>query len=105
MLFSETSDQTDYGYQYWSTENVADFTFQSGQDLVVREQFESCGFLANTNDTDYRAISDDCPAFGLAIDLGSISTTTISTIFSIGLAQEEAIQFGGETSVIPVTSL
>ena len=105
LLFSETADQTDYGSWYWATDNVAGLTFQSGSDVDVRSAFTTSGALANTNDTNFRAIGDEYPTFGFAVDLGSVSATAVGTLFSIGLAQEQAIQFDGASGVVSVPSL
>lgn len=50
-------------------------TFQSGQDIVVRNQFASSGSLLNTQDSNFRAIDDDWPVFGFARDFGNISSS------------------------------
>ena len=105
LLWSETADQTDYGSWYWATDNVAGLTFQSGADTDVRSAFTTSGVLANTNDTNFRAIGDDYPTFGFAVDLGSVGTTAVSTLFSIGLTQEQAIQFDGANGDVSVPSL
>jgi hypothetical protein len=104
LQFSETNQQADWGYWYWSTKNAPGMTYQSGQDAVVRGAFVSNGVLANTQDTNYRAINDNWPVFGFATDLGSV-TGSVNTVYSLGLTQEEAIQFDGATGVVPVTSL
>ncbi|KKY24377.1 putative glutaminase [Phaeomoniella chlamydospora] len=91
--FSEINDQTEFGYWYWATDNVANLTYQSGEDSAVREGFATYGFLNDTQDTDFRAIDDSWPVFGFAIDLGSVDDQTVSTLFSIGLTQEYPIQF------------
>ena len=105
LLWSETGDQTDYGYWYWATDNVAGLTYQSGADTDVRPAFINSGALANTQDTNYRAINDDFPTFGFAVDLGSVEATPVSTLFTIGLTQEQAIQFDGATGDMSVPSL
>lgn len=105
LLWSETDDQTDYGSWYWATDNVAGLTFQSGADTDVRSAFTTSGVLANTNDTNFRAINDDYPTFAFAVDLGSVDATTISTLFSLGLTQEQAIQFDGASGDVSVPSL
>lgn len=79
-------------------------TFQSGSDDDVRGAFEADGKLNNTKDTDFRPINEDFPVFGFAIDLGSV-TDSVSTLFTIGVTQEQAIQFGGATGVVPLDSL
>lgn len=105
LLWSETLDQTDYGYWYWATDNVANLTYESGADVDVRAAFTSNGVLADTNDTTYRAISDSCPTFAFAVDLGSVDATGVSTLFTLGLAQESAIQFDGASGNVSVPSL
>lgn len=104
LEFSETSDQADWGYWYWATERTESLTFQSGEDVVVRGAFVANGTLGNTNDTNYRAIDDDYPVFGFSVALGSV-TGSVSTLYTLGLTQEQAIQFDGATGIIPLTSL
>ncbi|KAL3422238.1 glutaminase a [Phlyctema vagabunda] len=109
LLFSQTNDQADWGNWYWSTKSVAGLTAQSGQDTVVRDAFANSGKLGNSSDTNYRAINDRYPVFGFALDLGNIgSADSVSTLFTIGLAQELAVQFAGEGSagsLTPIPSL
>lgn len=105
LLWSETDDQTDYGSWYWATDNVAGLTFQSGASTDVRSAFTTSGALADTNDTDFRPINDGFPTFGFAVDLGSVDATTVSTLFSLGLTQEQAIQFDGASGNVSVPSL
>ena len=105
LLWSETDDQTDYGDWYWATDDVAGLTFQSGSNTVVRSAFTTSGVLANTNDTQFRAIGDDYPTFAFAVDLGSVEATAVSTLFTIGLTQEQAIQFDGASGDASVPSL
>ncbi|KAK4692612.1 hypothetical protein P7C71_g4630, partial [Lecanoromycetidae sp. Uapishka_2] len=105
LLWSETLDQTDYGYWYWATDNVANLTFESGIDDDVRAAFTTNGVLANTNDTNYRAINDSYPTFAFAVDLGSVDASSVSTLFTLGLAQESAIQFDGASGNVSVPSL
>lgn len=56
-------------------------------------------------DTNFRAINNKYPTFGFAVDLGSVSSTPISTLFTIGLAQEQAVQFDGAQGDVSVPSL
>jgi len=74
-------------------------TFQSGADATVRNQFINSGKLTNGQDTNFRAIDDAYPVFGFAIDLGAVTATAKSTLFTIGLVQKQAIQFEGATNV------
>lgn len=105
LLFSEINDQTEYGNWYWATDNIAGLTHQSGADADVRSAFTSKGVLSNTNDTDFRAINDRYPVFGFAVDLGSVAAGSVSTLFTLGLTQEEAVQFDGSGGVVSLPSL
>ena len=69
-------------------------TYQSGIDDDVRGAFSENGKLNNAKDPNFRAISDQWPVFGFSHDLGSVQDT-VSTLFTIGLAQEHAIQYNG----------
>lgn len=64
------------------------------------------GKLSNSKDSDFRAVNTNWPVFGYTVDLGSVSSSTKSVLFSIGLCQKEAIQFLGEgDSVRTINSL
>lgn len=105
LAFSEVDQQTEYGNWYYLTANTNALSHQSGADVDVRGQFVSNGTLANTADTDYRAIDDDYPVFGFAIELGSVGSQSVSSLFGISLAQENAIQFEGSNGNETVPSL
>ena len=69
-------------------------TYQTGQDTVVRQQFVNNGKLANTQDTNFRAVSNNWPVFGIAHDLGTVSSTASSpAVFVVGHARDPAIQY------------
>jgi hypothetical protein len=80
-------------------------TFKSGQDTVVRGQFASNGLLTDSQNLNYRAISDDWPVFGFTANLGSVGSNPVSTLFTIGLCQDNAVQFNGTSGYNPVPSL
>lgn len=91
--------------QYYATNAANGLTHQSGADTDVRGAFISNGKLANSNDTDYRAISTDWPVFGFSVDLGSVGSSATNTLFSLGLAQTQAVQFDGKNGIVPLDSL
>lgn len=69
-------------------------TYQTGQDAVVRAQFINNGVLANTEDTNFRAVSDNWPVFAFAHDLGIVSiTATAPVIYTVGHVRDPAIQY------------
>jgi hypothetical protein len=105
LEFSESSDQADWGNWYYSTKNRDNLAYQSGSDHDVRGQFQSTGKLANTKDTNYRPINQQYPVFGFSSDFGTIQQETHSTLYTIGLTQEQAIQFDGASGVVPLPSL
>lgn len=105
LAFSEVQDQTEYGNFYYATDDSADLTFQSGPDVDVRAQFTTKGVLANSKDTNFRAINQDYPTFAFAVNLGDVSSTPVSTLFTLGLAQEQAVQFDGAQGDVVVPSL
>ncbi|KAJ7368444.1 DUF1793-domain-containing protein [Mycena albidolilacea] len=99
-VFGEVNDHTQYGSAFYSTPNTVGATFQTGADVTVRAQFINNGRLANTLDTGFRAISNNWPVFGLAHDLGTITTATTPVVFSVGHIRDPAIQYivaGGAT--------
>jgi hypothetical protein len=103
LEYSEIDQQANWGYWYYATKNVKALTYQSGADVDVRGQFINNSVLANTQDTNYRAIDDQFPVFGFAKDLGQVSSQSVSTLFQISLHQENCVQFeSGLNSVQPV---
>ena len=120
-LFQEHDDQAEWGNwvcsvlravltmflyaQYYTTDKTDSLTIQSGFADDVRNQFKNNGKLPNSQDTKFRAISDKWPAFGYAIELGEVGVKSKSTTFSIGLCQQDAIQFLGEGGLKRLPSL
>ncbi|KAF7352670.1 DUF1793-domain-containing protein [Mycena venus] len=99
-LFGEVADHTQYGSAFYSTTNTVGATFQTGADVTVRAQFVTNGKLANTLDTNFRAVSNNWPVFGLAHDLGTITAATAPVVFSVGHIRDPAIEYivaGGGT--------
>lgn len=105
LLFSEVTDQAEWGNWYWATDSHAKMTYQSGRDVDIRGQFTSNGKLANSKDTNYRSISDNWPVFAFAVDLESVDSSSASTLFTLGLYQDDAIQYNGPSGVQKVPSL
>ncbi|KAL4935733.1 hypothetical protein BDV06DRAFT_233994 [Aspergillus oleicola] len=104
LLFSEHRDQAEWGDWYWATDSSSAMTYQAGPDVDVRGAFASSGRLSNSNDANYRTISNNWPVFGFSHDLGS--TESARALFSIGLAQPQAIQYTGQSDTLtPVSSL
>ncbi|KAI0142248.1 glutaminase GtaA [Xylariaceae sp. FL1272] len=97
---SETNQQPNWGDVLYATADGDGLTYQNGADTDVRGTFISDGVLPNTQDTDYRAVNDAWPVFGFAHDLGSVGTSSVNTLFTIGLAQTVTNSLLGEGSDI-----
>ncbi|KZT74313.1 DUF1793-domain-containing protein [Daedalea quercina L-15889] len=91
--YSEIDDRIQQGSGYYATLNTDGVTYQTGEDTVVRAQFISNGELANTEDTNFRAVSDDWPVFALAHDLGTVSGTSDTVVYAVGHVRDPAIQY------------
>ncbi|KAF9019246.1 DUF1793-domain-containing protein [Hymenopellis radicata] len=93
-VFSEVNDHTQYGAAYYAVLNTASTTYQTGADVAVRAQFINSGSLANTQDTSFRAISNNWPVFALSRDLGSVTAATgAPVVFAIGHIRDPAISY------------
>jgi hypothetical protein len=71
----------------------------------VREAFKDHGSLDDGEDTAFRAINRDWPVFGYAVDMGSVGTDPKSQLFTIGLYQDQAINFLGAKGLTTLPSL
>ncbi|KAI5122587.1 hypothetical protein M0805_004803 [Coniferiporia weirii] len=91
--FSEVSDHIQQGSAYYSLSKSGATTYQTGQDIVVRGQFINNGVLENTEDTNFRAVSDDWPVFAFAEDLGDISSSSSPVVFSVGHFRDPAVEY------------
>lgn len=90
--------------QYYATEAMGRLTTQSGADDDVRGAFVRNGKLDNSKDTRFRAVYDRWPVFGFAQNFGSISSR-VSALFTIGLCQDEVVQFLGANGVVSLPPL
>lgn len=96
------------GHWYFTTkdDDYRLLNFQSGVAKEVRGAFQREGRLANAQDTHFRPINQDYPVFGFSVDLGSIYfASPKSTLFTLGLTQDEALEFGSETGNVTLKTL
>lgn len=68
-------------------------TYQTGEDVVVRAQFVANGKLANTQDTQFRSVSDRWPVFAFAHDLGTVTSSTEPVVFAVGHMRDPVVQY------------
>ncbi|KAF2806560.1 glutaminase GtaA [Mytilinidion resinicola] len=105
LLFSEKNDQSEWGNWYYATDGVDGLSWATGADTDVRGSFSQDGRLSDTKDTNWRAIDDHWPVFAFSVDLGSVGTDSANALFTIGLCQDDAIQFLGKSGVVSLPSL
>ncbi|HEV2370845.1 MAG TPA: DUF5127 domain-containing protein [Streptosporangiaceae bacterium] len=96
QTLAEQGEQAAWGSVVWSTPVSGSLTYQSGQDTVVRSQFADNGVLTNSNDTGYRAISDNWPVFAFSTDLGQVGATPVTVPLSIGQVRTPALSYLGQ---------
>lgn len=93
---TEQNQQAAWGSTVWATPSTSGLTYQSGQDVVVRAQFVNNGKLANSNDTNFRAINNNWPVFAFCADLGQLGGSARTVPLSIGLARTPAVSYQGQ---------
>ncbi|HEX4253975.1 MAG TPA: DUF5127 domain-containing protein [Streptosporangiaceae bacterium] len=93
---TEQNQQAAWGSTVWATPSTSGLTYQSGQDVVVRAQFVNNGKLADSNDTNFRAIGDNWPVFAFCADLGQLGGSARTVPLSIGLARTPAVSYQGQ---------
>ncbi|KAI0744972.1 DUF1793-domain-containing protein [Earliella scabrosa] len=91
--FVEVNDRAQYGSAVHSTQNRPGTTYQTGEDRVVRAEFVKNGKLANTQDTQFRSVSDRWPVFAFARDLGDVTSPTEPVVFSVGHVRDPVVQY------------
>ncbi|KAJ7584062.1 hypothetical protein C8J56DRAFT_893677 [Mycena floridula] len=69
---------------------------------AIRNQFSQSGMLLDTQDLNSRPIDDNnlFVAFGLAVDLGNIVTSTSSVMWALGLVRDPVVQWFTESAEV-----
>ncbi|THW57741.1 glutaminase A [Aureobasidium pullulans] len=100
QIFVENSDQASWGNWIYACSHEGLTYSNGGVDTDVRGAFINNGVLDNDLNTNYRAISNQWPVFAFALDFGSVGSTPQSALFTLTLAQNEAIQFEYDTNKV-----
>ncbi|KAF2746006.1 glutaminase GtaA [Sporormia fimetaria CBS 119925] len=103
--FSETQDRAEWGNLFYATDYRNGLTVQSGTDDNVRAQFILTGGLTSVLDMNFGSITDRRPVFAYALDLGYMRARPKPVLFTIGLCQDQAVQFLGKNGVRILPSL
>ncbi|KAG8714064.1 hypothetical protein FRC08_012425 [Ceratobasidium sp. 394] len=92
--YAEINDHTQYGTAYYGTNQGSGLTYATGEDTVLRGAFITNGALANTQDTQFRAINDRWPVFAFARDIGSTADSSASpVVFAVGHVRDPLVQY------------
>jgi hypothetical protein len=110
LEFDESDKPSGNGMAHWGTVwygtlKGAGVTFQSGSDRDCRDAFVKSGKLSDKKDGNFRRINDNWPVFAFARDFGKVGSDVKSVVFSIGLAQNNAVQYLTRDGVVPLRSL
>ncbi|KAK4194579.1 hypothetical protein QBC40DRAFT_319021 [Triangularia verruculosa] len=105
-IFHEDSEIASWGNWYLSTGFHDGLTWQIGQDTAVRNQFVGNLTLSNTQETDFRPVSENWPVFAFSHDLGDVKNDEIERIFTLGLIQDHVINFARANNTLePIPGL
>ncbi|PCH43484.1 hypothetical protein WOLCODRAFT_103601 [Wolfiporia cocos MD-104 SS10] len=93
--FQENTGQASDGVAYYAMalEQGVKVTYQSCQDVICRAQFTDYGYLNDTQNIAFRAISPDFPVFAFAVDLGNIKATNSPVVWSVGYVRNPSINY------------
>jgi hypothetical protein len=94
-----------WGNVYWATDRTSGLSVASGADNIVRNAFINNGRLNGTQDLNFRPIQQDWPVMGFAVDIGYVGVQPVATLFTIGLLQQQAVQFLGAEGVTSLPAL
>ncbi|CAE6470684.1 unnamed protein product [Rhizoctonia solani] len=99
-IYTESRQRAQWGALYFaSNQTGSDTTWQTGQDIVVRQQFLSTGKLANTQDINFRKVSVNWPVMAFAQDLGIVTSGyTGRANFVLGHLRDPVVQYQTPTS-------
>ncbi|KAF8900337.1 hypothetical protein CPB85DRAFT_163127 [Mucidula mucida] len=89
----EVSDIAEDTTLYYAFPNGKGATYRTGDAAVSRPQWAKNKALENSEDTNSRAIGKAFPTFSFALDLGTISSTSESVMWALGLTRDPSIKY------------
>ncbi|KAK4211121.1 hypothetical protein QBC37DRAFT_20642 [Rhypophila decipiens] len=95
--FAESGEIASWGDWYLTTGTDSGLTYHIGQDNEVRANFANKTVLPNTIDSNFRAVNDNWPVFAFSHDVGSVKTDEVERLFTLGLIQDQVINFAGQS--------
>ncbi|KAM5534565.1 hypothetical protein V8D89_011769 [Ganoderma adspersum] len=98
---SEIANQAQDGTVYYAiSTSEPRVTWQIDRDEATRSGFQSNGFLTNSVSTEFSSISPNYTVFGLAVDLGTIQSTSSPVTWSVGYVRDPAITYTTATGAL-----
>ncbi|KAI0325215.1 DUF1793-domain-containing protein [Cubamyces sp. BRFM 1775] len=89
----EINDQSQDGIAYYAMENRPGLTWQINLGASTRSQFEDHGALTDTFTTAFGPISPNPTVFGIAVDLGTSSTTVGPVTWTVGYVRSPSVSY------------
>ncbi|KAF8885606.1 hypothetical protein BD779DRAFT_1442269 [Infundibulicybe gibba] len=90
----EINDLAEDATVYYAMANNPNVTWQTGP-VALRGHFGSAGErLLNTEDKDFRRISDDWPIFAFSVDFGNITEISTPVVWALGVVRDPTIRYG-----------
>lgn len=85
---------------YFATLSSSNVVWQTGGATAIRNQIRSGGTLKGGEDTAFRAIGDQWPAFAYEFDLGTITKTASPIVLAIGQDHDPSVLYSlhGQTN-------
>ncbi|KAJ3763359.1 hypothetical protein EV360DRAFT_33746 [Lentinula raphanica] len=103
QALTEANDMAEDATLYHVANSESGLTYQTGEDTVLRSQFLNNGSLSNSQNLTFREIGDDWPVFAFSKDFGTISSTSSSLVWGLGLVRNGDIIYttasGNQTRV------
>ncbi|KAG9123840.1 hypothetical protein FRC07_013798 [Ceratobasidium sp. 392] len=91
--YVESRQRAQWGTVYFASNQTTGTTFQSGQDIALRQLFLSNGALSNSQDTDWRNVNANWPILAISQNLGDVSTQPAVATFVLGHTRNPAVRY------------
>ncbi|KAG8747805.1 hypothetical protein FRC10_011250 [Ceratobasidium sp. 414] len=91
--YVESSQRAQWGTLYFASNQTTGTTFQTGQDTVLRQLFLSTGVLSNSQDTQFRSVSNNWPILAICQSLSGVSTQPAVATFVLGHTRNPAVRY------------
>ncbi|PIL35943.1 hypothetical protein GSI_01603 [Ganoderma sinense ZZ0214-1] len=98
---SEIANQAQDGTVYYAMSTAQpNISWQIDRDETTRAGFQTNGILTNTMSTAFSSISPNYTVFGLAVDLGTIQSTSSPITWSVGYVRDPAVTYTTATGAM-----